>query len=179
MRSRLTALFLVSCLCCAGRLAAADPPKLVAETPPLSPDEQLQKFRLPPGFRIELIAAEPEVPKPINLNFDAAGRLYATCSLEYPYPAEGDATPRDAIKLILDSDGNGVPDRLLKRPPLAVGFGNLAFRVRGIGRGRCGAASGIPNRPAVDPTPDRLDLILGQRCAKRHRGLLFACQPQE
>ena len=88
---------------------AAEPPRLVAETPPLTPQEQLQKFHLPPGFRIELIAAEPEVPKPINLNFDARGRLYASCSLEYPYPATGDGTPRDAIKLITDTDGDSVP----------------------------------------------------------------------
>ena len=111
LRFGLIALFLLASACFAGRLVAA-PPKLVAETPPLSPDEQLKKFHLPPGFRIELIAAEPDVPKPINLNFDAAGRLYATCSLEYPWPAEGDATPRDAIKLILDADGNGVPDKV-------------------------------------------------------------------
>ncbi|MGL4465565.1 MAG: DUF7133 domain-containing protein, partial [Planctomycetia bacterium] len=58
----------------------------VAATEALSPAEQQKKFHLPPGFRIELVAAEPDVRKPMNLNFDAAGRLWATQSTDYPYP---------------------------------------------------------------------------------------------
>jgi hypothetical protein len=46
----------------------------VVDDPPLSPQEQLKKFHLPPGFEIQLVAAEPDVHKPMNFNFDAAGR---------------------------------------------------------------------------------------------------------
>ena len=58
------------------------PPKifLVAPTEPLSPQEQQRRFHLPPGFEIQLVAAEPEVRKPINLSFDAQGRLLVTPS---------------------------------------------------------------------------------------------------
>ena len=92
--------------------ALADlPVPLVAPEGPRPPEEQQRLFRLPPGFEIELIAAEPEIRKPINMAFDASGRLFVTQSIEYPFPAENDA-PRDTIKLITDTNGDGVPDKV-------------------------------------------------------------------
>ena len=58
---------------------------------PSTPQEQLKKFHVPPGFEVQLVAAEPEIQKPINLNFDAAGRLWVTGSELYPWPASTDA----------------------------------------------------------------------------------------
>ena len=49
--------------------AIAGPP--VAPTDPLPPNEQASKFKLPPGFEIQLVAAEPDIQKPMNLAFDA------------------------------------------------------------------------------------------------------------
>jgi hypothetical protein len=43
---------------------------------PLSPAEQLKTFKVEPGFRIELVAAEPLVECPIAISFDDQGRLY-------------------------------------------------------------------------------------------------------
>lgn len=83
------------------------PPSLVAPTEPLSPEEERQKFHLPPGFVIELIASEPAIYKPMNLNFDSRGRLYVTSSLEYPFPARGEAKPRDTVQVLADRDGDG------------------------------------------------------------------------
>ncbi len=60
-------------------------------TQPSTPQEQLGKFHVPPGFEVQLVAAEPEIQKPINLNFDAAGRLWVTGSELYPWPASTDA----------------------------------------------------------------------------------------
>ena len=50
----------------------------IPAAPALPPEQQAKQFHLPPGFRIELVAAEPDVAKPINLNFDARGRLLVT-----------------------------------------------------------------------------------------------------
>ncbi|MFO0944399.1 MAG: PVC-type heme-binding CxxCH protein [Planctomycetota bacterium] len=85
-------------------------PLLVAPTEAITAQEQQAKFRLPPGFEIELVAAEPEIQKPMNLSFDAAGRLYITHSLEYPYPPTS-GKPRDALSVFVDSDGDGKYDR--------------------------------------------------------------------
>ncbi|TWT61078.1 hypothetical protein Pan54_18120 [Rubinisphaera italica] len=69
---------------------ADDQNHLIAPTQPLSPEQQRQLFQLPEGFEIQLIAAEPDIGQPMNLNFDAAGRLWVTSSLEYPYPVQAE-----------------------------------------------------------------------------------------
>lgn len=79
----------------------------VRPTNPLSPDQQQKTFHLPPGFEIELVASEPEIAKPMNLAFDARGRLWVTDSYEYPFAAPPDRPGRDSIKVIEDADGDG------------------------------------------------------------------------
>lgn len=94
----------------APHLAAAEPqypPSLVAPTDALTPEEEQSKFHLPPGFAIELVAAEPQIHKPMNLNFDSHGRLYVTSSLEYPFPAKPETPARDTLHVLADSDGDG------------------------------------------------------------------------
>ncbi|MBX7166924.1 MAG: c-type cytochrome [Pirellulales bacterium] len=78
--------------------ALAQEVPLVAPTEALPPEQQRQMFHLPPGFEIQLVAAEPEVHKPMNLRFDHRGRMYVTQSVEYPYPAADDAPKRDEIR---------------------------------------------------------------------------------
>ena len=80
---------------------------LVVTTDPLTPAEQQKKFHLPPGFEIQLVAAEPEVRKPINLNFDPAGRLYFSQSVEYPFAAKAGAKARDTARVIEEIGPDG------------------------------------------------------------------------
>ena len=79
----------------------------VRPTNPLLPEEQQRTFHLLPGFEIELVASEPEIAKPMNLAFDARGRLWVTDSYEYPFAAPLDRPGRDSIKVIEDADGDG------------------------------------------------------------------------
>ena len=60
MRFRLAATFIAMAVLCTPLLAQDKNPH-VASTPPLTPEEQLKKFHLPPGFVIELVAAEPKI----------------------------------------------------------------------------------------------------------------------
>ncbi len=93
MRSLLVAIALLHF---SATLALAQTP-LVAETEALSPDEQRLLFHLPEGFEIQLVASNPDIGQPMQLNFDAKGRLWVTHSVEYPYPAQGEGVePRDA-----------------------------------------------------------------------------------
>lgn len=99
------------CLVCVWpALVSGQAPQLVAETEPLTAEEQLAKFHLPPGFQIELVAAEPECRKPMNLKFDAAGRLWFTQSIEYPWPVAEGTAGRDTIRVMTDTNQDGVPD---------------------------------------------------------------------
>ncbi len=78
----------------------------IATTDPLRPEEQIKKIKLPPGFELQLVAADPDIRKPININFDAAGRLWLTETIEYPFaakPGEG----RDAVKILEDFGPDG------------------------------------------------------------------------
>jgi len=85
--------------------APASPP--VAPTEALSPADQLQKFRLPAGFAIELVAAEPDIQKPMNLAFDARGRLWVTHSIEYPFAPKEGAPHRDGLTVLSDFGPDG------------------------------------------------------------------------
>lgn len=44
---------------------------------PLPPEESLAMFRVEPGFRVELVAAEPHLADPVAITFDAAGNIFA------------------------------------------------------------------------------------------------------
>jgi putative heme-binding domain-containing protein len=83
---------------------------LIARTPARTPQEEQRMFHLPPGFRIDLVAKEPDIIKPINMKFDSAGRLYVTQSIEYPFPVPEGHKGRDTIRRIVDRDRDGVPD---------------------------------------------------------------------
>jgi putative heme-binding domain-containing protein len=71
-------------------------PPEVSLADPRTAEEERKGFHLPPGFEIELVAAEPQVRKPININFDDRGRLWVTESVEYPFPAK-DRPGRDVV----------------------------------------------------------------------------------
>jgi putative membrane-bound dehydrogenase-like protein len=83
--------------------AAASPPG------PLSPQQELATFRLAPGFRAELVAAEPDVIDPVAMAFDEDGRLYVAEMIGYPNGgvATGNLSS-GRIRLLEDRDGDGV-----------------------------------------------------------------------
>ena len=93
------------------QLHAAAVPQLFTEgvrvTEPLSPEQQQKTFHLPPGFKIQLVAAEPDLRKPMNMAFDSAGRLWVTESREYPFAATNAALARDTIRIFSDFDDHG------------------------------------------------------------------------
>jgi putative heme-binding domain-containing protein len=79
----------------------------VVSTDPLPPAKERLAFRLPPGFEAQLVAAEPDVHKPMNLAFDDQGRLWVTDTVEYPWPAKPGTKPRDTVKVLEDFGPDG------------------------------------------------------------------------
>ena len=102
--------------------AAEEKLRLIRETDALTPEQERAGFHVPPGFEVQLFASEPQINKPINIAFDARGRLWVSSTVEYPYAAEKSrwSDPqgtnvkgsRDAIKILEDTDGDGRADKV-------------------------------------------------------------------
>lgn len=66
--------------------------------PAQSPEEQRKSFKLPPGFEMELVAAESEgLGKFIAVDWDASGRMWSMTALEYPVDANENKAASDAL----------------------------------------------------------------------------------
>src|SRR5690349_17910049 len=132
----------------------------IAKSEPRTPAEEQKCFHLPPGFAIELVASEPAIGKPINLNYDDRGRIWLTQSAEYPFPAPSSRQPGDVIKILESTRGDGVADRLTT---FAYGL-NIPIGILPIPKGAI--VYSIPNIYRVvdtdgDGRADRRDLLYG------------------
>ncbi len=96
---------------------------------PTPPEKTLQNFLYPEDLSLELLASEPLVHQPVEINFDHRGRLWVVQYGQYPYPAglkitgydyhlraQFDTIPTpppdgekgaDKITLLEDTDGDG------------------------------------------------------------------------
>lgn len=101
---------------------------------PQRPADTLKNLEIHPDFTMKLVAAEPLLTKPMNFDWDAAGRLWVAETPEYPNGKRGmrpdyrgkewkdrggvDPTPGvqdrkglDKISILTDTDGDGVMDK--------------------------------------------------------------------
>jgi putative membrane-bound dehydrogenase-like protein len=78
--------------------------------PGKTPDEAAKSMETVGGFRMELVAHEPLVVDPVAAEFDENGQLYVCEMRDYPYrPKEGEK-PLGTIRLLRDTNGDGVFD---------------------------------------------------------------------
>ena len=78
-----------------------------------SPEESKQTFTLPEGYEINLFASEvdfPDLRKPVQMTFDAKGRLWVTTMASYPMYLPGRPVD-DKILIFEDTDGDGRADK--------------------------------------------------------------------
>jgi putative membrane-bound dehydrogenase-like protein len=75
---------------------------------PLSPRQEQATFHVPKGFRVELVACEPQVIDPVSFAFDEDGRLFVVEMPGYPNNGVGSGKVTSGrIKLLEDRDGDG------------------------------------------------------------------------
>ena len=77
----------------------------------MSPQQSLQAIRLPPGFKVELVACEPLVQDPIALDWSADGKLWVVEMGDYPLGADGKGKPGGVVRYLEDTNGDGVYDK--------------------------------------------------------------------
>jgi len=94
-----------------------DPAEILARigttpAPVLPPAAERATFRIAPGFRVELVAAEPLVVDPVAMDWDDHGRLYVVEMRGYmpSLDAEGADAPVGRVVILDDRDGDGRMD---------------------------------------------------------------------
>ncbi|MBI5758062.1 MAG: HEAT repeat domain-containing protein, partial [Planctomycetales bacterium] len=77
-----------------------------------NPDPEIERksLQVADGFEVNLYAADPRIAKPIQMNFDAAGRLWIASSEIYPQIQPGQKA-NDKILIVEDTDGDGTADK--------------------------------------------------------------------
>ncbi len=91
-------LFLISILSCSEKNSI--------QSGGLSSQESLAAFRLPEGFKIELVASEPLIADPVAMEVDENGDIYVVEMHGYPLDTKGSGV----IKLLKDTNDDGAPD---------------------------------------------------------------------
>ncbi|MFB2117775.1 PVC-type heme-binding CxxCH protein [Parapedobacter sp. 2B3] len=90
--------------------ACSTQPEEPEEYPEDDPRNELASFEIAEGFEVSLFAAEPLVAKPIQMNWDAQGRLWVITSTAYPLSKTGEEA-NDKVFILEDTDGDGVADK--------------------------------------------------------------------
>lgn len=82
----------------------------LTDIPPADPELERRSFKVAEGFEVNLYAADPQIAKPIQMNFDAQGRLWIAASEIYPHIKPGEKA-NDKILVVEDQDGDGTADK--------------------------------------------------------------------
>src|SRR6476661_4550984 len=81
--------------------------------PALTPDQELTKFTLQPGYRLELVLSDPVIQEPTAIAFDGNGRMFVLEDRGYMQDADatGEHDPNGRISLHVDTNNDGVYDK--------------------------------------------------------------------
>ena len=93
----------ILCTACSDSRPAKGP----YDTDPLEPAQALESFQTIEGFRLETVAAEPEVVDPVEVAFDENGDLWVAEMLDYPFDPQEGNPPRGRIRFLEDRDNDG------------------------------------------------------------------------
>ncbi|QDT43859.1 F5/8 type C domain protein [Gimesia alba] len=79
-----------------------------------SPEESMKRIHLAPGYRLELVAAEPMIEEPVLCVWDGNARMYVAEMRTYMQDADGvdQDLPRSRVSMLEDTDGDGRMDKV-------------------------------------------------------------------
>src|SRR5436190_4607885 len=82
--------------------------------PALSPADEMKTLFLPPGYHVELVAAEPLVKDPIWIDFDADGRMYVVemTGFAIDKTLADSREPIGSVVVLDDTNDDGKMDKL-------------------------------------------------------------------
>ncbi len=90
---------------------AAELRAFLQPVPPKAPQDAARAMDVAEGFEMQLVAAEPLVYDPVAAAFDEDGQLYVCEMRDYPFKPQAEGRPRGSVRLLRDTDGDGVFDQ--------------------------------------------------------------------
>lgn len=164
------------------------PPEQIPPAPALPPAEALKTLALPPGYRLEIVAADPLVQDPVAIAFGPDGRMWVVEMRGYmpDLDGNGEDAPVGRVVVLTDRDGDGRYDEsqvfidqlVLPRAIALVGDGvlvgappELAFWRDTDGDGRADQKEVVASDYGVKVDPQRPHLANPERAPN---GLLWA-----
>ena len=141
--------------------------------------EQQAEFTVAEGFKVNLFASEeqfPELRNPVQIAFDARGRLWVVTMPSFPHTVPG-LTPPDKILILEDTDRDGQADKVTTYMEGLDALDGVAFHRNGVI---------ISEQPRLwvthdDDNDDRSDskdeLLRGIDVTDSHHGGMIATDP--
>ncbi len=77
---------------------------------PLSPEESAKLWEIDGDYEVQLVASEPLTCDPVDVVWDAQGRMFVAEMGDYPLPL-ADGSNLSRIRLLTDENGDGVMDK--------------------------------------------------------------------
>jgi putative membrane-bound dehydrogenase-like protein len=78
---------------------------------PLDPVESVKHMVTPVGFEVRLFASDPDIYRPICMNWDERGRLWIAETVDYPNDRQPSGKGHDRIVICEDTRGTGRADK--------------------------------------------------------------------
>ncbi|MFO0968458.1 MAG: PVC-type heme-binding CxxCH protein [Gemmataceae bacterium] len=80
--------------------------------PYIPAEESVKRFKMTDGWEAHVVASEPEVINPIAFTIDEKGRIWVVECFEYPSRTPKGKKPRDRIKILESTKGDGKIDKV-------------------------------------------------------------------
>lgn len=78
---------------------------------PVDADESVKHMVTPVGFEPRLYAGDPQIRRPLCMNWDERGRLWIAETVDYPNNLQREGEGHDRIVICEDTDGDGKADK--------------------------------------------------------------------
>ena len=129
---------------------------------PLSTGEAAKHVQIPPGFELQLFAAEPLIAgNPVAMAWDERGRLWIAESRDYPNSPQPAGQGNDAIKILEDTNHDGRADRVTVFADKLSIVSSLVFANGGIIVSQAGEMVALKDTNGDDRADRRESLIRG------------------
>lgn len=141
--------------------------------------ESMAEFTVADGFAVNLFASEeqfPELRNPVQIAFDARGRLWVVTMPSFPHTVPG-LTPPDKIIILEDTDRDGQADKLTTFAEGLDALDGVAFHRDGVIISEQPRLWLMQDTDGDDRADTRRELLRGVDVTDSHHGGMVATDP--